>query len=993
MRRGALFHTGLYVLVFATGAAGLIYQVTWQKYLSRLLGSDCVATAIVLAVFLGGLSTGYYVCGKATVRVKNHFKAYAILEGIIGVWAVEFPVIFSIVQRLSAGWSFSPSALMVIEGVLCTICLIGVPTVCMGATIPFLTRAVSRNIREATNVHATIYAVNTAGAFVGTLAAGFLLIPVYGLPPTIMGAAFLNFAAFLFFYLASPPAPDGAGSEASGPESPGMERQAVESLYPPWALYVVAFMSGFYVMTLENTLIRFTNLSIGSSSYSFSMIVSVFILAIACGGYAVGRLRDVPRNLLFVNQLAISILLLVVYVTLDTWPYWAHVIRTAYQANFAGFWGYHATVFAALAALLLVPVGFMGATVPIAFHELKRDLRNVGRHSGLLFSCNTLGSLLGSLIGGIAFFYFLDNARVFTAAFLLASCSTFCTAWFVSRKSVAAASIVTAVAVICVVFAPMYNRNHFAIGTFLQHSPMAHSYDGPDRFFEEYLRGLNVKFAGDGPTGSVTVIEGAPLRGAEKRPLSIVINGKSDSSTIGDMYTLKLSAHVPALFAAARRNIMVIGLGTGVTAGELALYSDAGTIDVAEISETVVRALPSFRDFAHGIEKDARVRIHVADAFRVIGRGGKKWDVITSEPSNLWVTGVDLLFSEEFYQLAKNHLTDDGILAQWVHVYLADTEMLGIIMNTIRQEFREVRVFMMAPGDLLFVCSNKPLGAAEIGRAARVIESNPKVKESLSEIDMPSIDAILLREIFPSGYLVSGFAHLGTEVMDYPRLHYIAGRRMFMGSSVPLSFLFGSDSAAYSSQFLMAQKYTGWAKGEAIGLNEYGELLNSLRLKFSALPNAYLPMGPALQLRAFLGDPASFPLSYEEQREYGLRILPFVTAPREDAAWGAIGLDGAPSRTKAEQLLDHVRLHRNWIVPYPIEGLKDVLRKGMSEGDVYDQNWCALQLVSLLVQERAGAAEVKAVSKVVRVGPDGRALLREQDKGLLRLQQAAEPGD
>ena len=401
--RALLLIPAVYVIVFFTGAAGLVYQVTWQKYLSRLLGSDSIATAIILGVFLGGLSLGYFLCGKISVYVRNHLKAYAIMEGVIGAWCMFFPRLFQWVELWTGSWSFSPPVLVVLQGLICSTLLMGVPTVCMGSTIPFLTRGISKNIVDATGVHARVYAINTAGAFVGTLLAGFFLIPEFGLPLTMMGTAFMNLAAFLCIYVIQQwikSQPDDAAVAAPAIEAASKTPLTDGPLTPPWHLYTIAFMSGFYVMTLENALIRIFNLSLGSSSYSFSLVIAVFILCIAVGSYVVGRFDHISKKTLYTNQLLIALSLFLVFLTLDTWPYWAHLIRISVQSNPVGFWFYYVIIFQALLLVLGAPVALMGATVPIAFHEIKRDLKNVGRHSGYLFSLNTIGSLTGSLIGG-----------------------------------------------------------------------------------------------------------------------------------------------------------------------------------------------------------------------------------------------------------------------------------------------------------------------------------------------------------------------------------------------------------------------------------------------------------------------------------------------------------------------------------------------------------------------------------------------------------------
>lgn len=127
----------VYFFTFLTGAAGLIYEVSWQKYLSRILGSDTVATSIILGTFLGGLSVGYFLCGKLTTKVSDHFKAYAFFEGIIGIWGLFFPVIFGAVDSGTRGWSFTPPFLILLQGLICSVLLMGIPTICMGEQFHF----------------------------------------------------------------------------------------------------------------------------------------------------------------------------------------------------------------------------------------------------------------------------------------------------------------------------------------------------------------------------------------------------------------------------------------------------------------------------------------------------------------------------------------------------------------------------------------------------------------------------------------------------------------------------------------------------------------------------------------------------------------------------------------------------------------------------------------------------------------------------------------
>ncbi|MHC4459000.1 MAG: spermine/spermidine synthase domain-containing protein, partial [Planctomycetota bacterium] len=799
----------IYIIIFFTGAAGLIYEVTWQKYLSRLLGSDTIATAIILAVFLGGLSLGYYLCGKISVYVRNHFKAYAVMEGIIGLWCMFFPQLFHGIESLTRSWSFAPPFLVILQGVICSSMLMGIPTICMGSTIPFLTRGISKNVAEATHTHARVYAINTAGAFLGTLLAGFYLIPAFGLPLTMMGTAFLNLVAFLAIYVLQKWIEPSSKDKPVPSYSRQPEVESSQQLAPisPWHLCSIAFLSGFYVMTLENALIRITNLSLGSSSYSFTLIISVFILSIAVGSYVVGRIKNLSRSILFRNQFFITLSLFIIYLTLDTWPYWTHLIRISIQSNPLGFWVFYAAIFQAMLVILGLPVALMGATVPITFHFIKRDLKNVGRHSGLLFSLNTIGSLSGSLIGGIVLYFFLDNGRVFLIAAVLAAVSTLIASFNTTRKHVGFSAAMIVIAFIFTIFGLSYNTHHFAIGTFRNRSPQKYSLKGPSEFFKKWHHDYDIKYYNDGPTATVAAIERDTVEGTE---MSILVNGKNDSNTHGDIMTLKLSAHIPALLATQRKDIMLIGLGTGVTAGELSLYDDVERIDVAEISPSVVDALPLFSRFTHQVHNNSKVYIHETDAFRFLGRNSRKYDIVISEPSNPWVTGVDLLFTQEFYHIVQRHLKKRGMLLQWIHAYAANKEMIGMTVTTVKSVFKVCNVFIGSNGDLLILASDVALTKSDLKQANTVLANQPRVARSLKAINIENMETILMRQIWSDSYIEQALNHYRLQTMDHPRLHYIAGKRFFIGTRVPADFLLNSQTASYSKDYLFPSIVDNW---------------------------------------------------------------------------------------------------------------------------------------------------------------------------------------
>jgi spermidine synthase len=387
----------------------------------------------------------------------------------------------------------------------------------------------------------------------------------------------------------------------------------------------------------------------------------------------------------------------------------------------------------------------------------------------------------------------------------LVALSTALAAWPLGKIARAGAMVLLAASAMLAWWQAGFEKNRFAQGAFNLNQLTPFSYHGPEYFHEHFQSDHPVKFYDDGPAGTVAVIgdtavsgapaassplpAGFPLPTSEASaptnpPLAIMVNGKSDSSTARDRQTLKLSAHIPALWAENRSKVMVIGLGTGVTAGELTLYPDVKQIDVAELSPGVVAALPWFAPFTHDVQRDPRVKIHLGDAFRVLGRSQERWDIIISEPSNVWVTGVDLLFSREFYRLAHGRLTDNGVLLQWIQKYAMDPQTFGILMNTLRAEFPHCCIYQGEPGDLLVLAAKRPLTMADQERARATLVGNRAVSGSLAEIGITSFEEFRKRERMGLLMVAGQLADAGVETLDRPRVHYRAGRARFIGASL-----------------------------------------------------------------------------------------------------------------------------------------------------------------------------------------------------------------
>jgi spermidine synthase len=548
-------------------------------------------------------------------------------------------------------------------------------------------------------------------------------------------------------------------------------------------LYGIAFLSGAYVMTLENVLIRTTDLAVGPSTASFSLIVGVFVLCIGIGSLIVGSAERLSSRTLVWNQIWLSTALLVIFTTLDKWPYAAHVIRVSFQPNPSGYWAHKIGVVLALSVLLAAPIGLAGATLPIAFHELRRNLDRVGWSSGLLFFWNLLGAVAGSLIGGWLLYLWMGNGRIFLLATALASASALLAATARGPRLILAAAVPFLVAISLLVFQPMYNQDRFAIGTFRALAPVRETWRGTAAFYATMFSKLRVIDCNDGPGATVAVVDevtpppSATPGAAPPMNRAIYVNGKSDSSTYRDRETLKLLAHLGPGFAEHRDRALIVGLGTGVSAGELALWPEWKKIVVAELLPNVVAALPRFSAATYGVENDPRLEIRLGDAFRVLRRSPEKWDVVLSEPPNLWVRGTSQLFSREFYALVKGRLTDGGVFVQWLEGYTINEEILERVGATLRTEFAHVAAFQGTAGDFLFVAAPHALGTTDLERASERITSSPRVAASLKTINTTAAAELSARQL-RAMFLEK--VDIEPETLDQPRLHYLAGWSAFM---------------------------------------------------------------------------------------------------------------------------------------------------------------------------------------------------------------------
>jgi predicted membrane-bound spermidine synthase len=792
------------VLTLLTGVSGLVYEVAWQRYLATLLGSHSEATAAVLAIYLGGLSLGYAVFGRVTSALVRRAAArgaapplalvYGIVEAAIGVYAWAFPWLFGLAQDLSYRLHVpSPGGAFALDVVLAAL-LIGPPTVLMGGTIPMLTQALSKSLADATRLHALVYAFNTAGAFLGALAAAFWLVPALGLVGVLRAMGAINVVAGAVF-VAMGLARRGAVDAAPGDAAPVAVRG-----FALWAC--VALLAGFAMMTVQTVLIRVAGLAFGSSHFTFAMVVAAFVMCIALGSFAVSALRRIAPATIVASQWCLVAALLVLYSRLEDAPYWAHVLRTRFGTEDASFYPFYLTAFAAILGVLAVPILLSGATLPLLFHHLRGSAGDVGAVAGRLYSWNTVGSLLGALLGGYVLFFWLDLHVVFRVAVgALIVGATVLTLAMPGRGMRIAACVLPLAALAVLVLLPAWSQERLSAGLFRSREATALTGSGADAFFADQ-QNVEILFYRDDPVASIAVKEFPVWAGQKTR--SIISNGKPDGSLLLDYPTTALLALVPALLAEKAERAFVIGYGAGVSVGELAALRSMREVVVAEISPAVMEAAPLFDEGNLEASRSDKMRVLVSDAYRALLRSEGPFDVIVSEPSNPWVTGVEMLFSREFLAAARAQLAPGGVFAQWFHTYETDDATLELVLRTYASVFGRVAVWYTMTNDLLLLGFQNAGAEIDVARFARRA-ARSDFRAGLARSGVNNLPALLAHELLPLGAVEPPGDDEPVHTLLHPILSHHAARAFFRGGEASVAGVTAAPPPGVDPDTLLAR--------------------------------------------------------------------------------------------------------------------------------------------------------------------------------------------
>jgi spermidine synthase len=706
-------------IFFASGAASLILQVLWFKQLQFVLGSATVSVSVTVASFFFGLSLGSAFGGRIADTVSRPLRIYGILELALA------PASFAVTAFLShwptwVGWLSpmlnleSPFRLPLM--VALSLAILSLPTMLMGATLPFLVKSLTRTQTDLANRIGLLYGFNTLGAAIGTLAVGFVLMGLLGITGSSLVAAALYICvggvALSVARSTSPllPVAEKAPAQAAGP---GGARASI--------LIGIFACSGFVSIAYEVVWFRFlTNVST-SSVFAFSGMLGVYLLGLVIGALVCARFLA-PRKDQLLRYFAVTQLLIAVAATLTVAilgkartleAALSPIISALVPLPAQAFFGDDVSFFLTCAVALLLPTTLIGISFPLASELTVNRMSALGRKIGSLYALNTIGGVLGSLAAGFLLIPWLGSQWALTALIFLNLLLFVATAlsqpdllgarslW---RQGAIAAGVI---AVSLVIFTPHYLERVLTA-----------------------MKGAHVLELRETRQATFAVVEYHDKAAGTYQQL--VVNSKSyaNNRLEGRRYMAAMGHYPVLLHQGPVETAVVICIGTGTTVGAVSTHGELQSIDAVDLAPTVFQFAPHFVPINKRFYQNPKVHQIVADGRHFLLGTKETFDVITLEPPPPHDAGVVNLYTEEFYALAKRKMRPGAVLAQWVPLDFNRGILPKMILKAMMGQFKHVSLWLPSRMEGVAIASDEPLKIDPRALAMRM--ARPAVAEDLT---------------------------------------------------------------------------------------------------------------------------------------------------------------------------------------------------------------------------------------------------------------------
>lgn len=728
--RGRRFFFAIFTI---SGFSGLIYESIWSHYLKLFLGHAAYSQTLVLAIFMGGMAIGSWLMAKNSSRVLNLLLGYAIVEGVIGLLGLVF-------HKTSigvTGWAFdvllpslgSPFLVQVSKWTLGALMILP-QSILLGTTFPLMSGAIVRRYpQRAGETLAMLYFTNSLGAALGVMVSGFYLIGKVGLPGTILTAGLLNIALAVVVWGIVKKMP---GSVQPAAPATQESSSTATSAVLRWML-VGAAVTGAAAFLYEIAWIRMLSLVLGSTTHSFELMLSAFILGIALGGLWVRRRIDNLSDPIRFLGKVLLIMATVALLSLPVYNVTFDMMSTAvklFTGTREGYVGYH-VISHAIAMLVMIPTTFFcGMTLPIMTHILIRT--GTGERAiGAVYAWNTAGAIAGVVLAVHVLMPLVGVKGVVVAGAALHLALGIA---YLSLRSQPVPSFSLA-------------RWPLAIGLAGLTAAIALFHLDPFKLTSGVFRhgsvdrtaDTKILYLKDGKTATISLIDVGGL-------VSIATNGKPDaainmtSELAGqDEITMTMAGALPIALHPHPERIANIGIGSGLTSQVLLASDTVRELDTIEIEPFMAHAAKlGFTPRVARTFEDPRSRIYFEDAKTFFAVHKKKYDVIVSEPSNPWVSGVSSLFSEEFYAQVTHHLEPDGMLVQWIQTYETNLDIVLSVMKALAPHFEDFAIYSADDTNLLIVASR----AGTLPRPHERLFASAAMRAQLDRVGIQSMQHI-----------------------------------------------------------------------------------------------------------------------------------------------------------------------------------------------------------------------------------------------------------
>jgi len=720
----------LLLCFFFSGAAGLIDQVVWSKALGLIFGHTAYAVATVLAVFMGGLASGSAWIGRRGDDWDRPIALYGWLElGVAATAAISLAGLAGVRSVYVAAYPYAggnAGALLALRFVGAALVLF-LPTFLMGGTLPVLVRGLTRKAGELGARMSRLYWINTAGAVVGTFAAGFLFLPWLGLRRTLGIAVALNVVAgAMALFLARDKLAPASSIEMSLLEKLEAHPSPAQSRF-----FLICFaIVGATAMSYEIGWTRLLSTQLGSSTYAFTLMLGTFLTGIVLGSALFERWtrRRVPGSMTFAVTQTLTALAALAFLVFFTRL--IEVLPPILRATHESFRGLVLAQFVTSALAMLptaVVFGFNFPAVVVLIAGPRSSSGNgAGAAVGRSYAWNTLGAIVGAIAAGFWLLPRLGSFHLLAATagvnLALAAAISFSSVQRLPWKILA----VSGNFLLIVIAAFIGFSNHFndpAVASF--NTVMYWNLYNRPLTLRENAHALDIVYFRDGLNANISVARTGDY-------IALRTNGKVDASN-HDATTQLLLGHLAALSHPPRR-VLLVGFGSGMTASALVGYPELERLDVVEIEPAVVGAAPLLAPLNRNVLLDPRVHVTFDDARNFLFTTRQKYDLIISEPSNPWIAGVATLFTREFYAAVRSRLAPGGVFVQWMQAYSLYPEDLRMLFATFLAEFHGATLWHGDAPDMILMAPSPP--SAEILQRARAMYGLPRLHEDFTQLGM-----------------------------------------------------------------------------------------------------------------------------------------------------------------------------------------------------------------------------------------------------------------